>query len=967
MASTTAYPRRQSRGIGCWLTTFVTLFVAFVLVVVGLFLPPFDLYNRFFGEQFITLDARGQTLAAPDGGFNFTLAADPQDDFGARLSGVSLQNFEAANASAGDWIPAVKNAVPYYLALQSPVYSIRTTGADPSAVLLSMRLPGNARADLLDMYGWIEAGQGGTWEFIPTTANGNRLETVTERIPEHVAIFQAVPDVPEVLVAYDVTQVLTPAVADVATIVTPAGLQPLPDGTLTGGLAGGFSTNADYRLMPVIRDFSDPRALAIDTQTVSTILANSTLRQTHARQLALSASSNGYDGIFIDYRGVTPDQRENFVAFMRQLNAELDAVGRSLGVVVPAPQNVDGIWQTGAYDWRALGAEVDHFQINLGINPTLYANGRDQFVDAMTRWATSEVNRYKILLNMTAQSIREIAGTYTSIGYDEALAGLGDVVVEADNVSETGTILPGSEIRARLDGRQARGGVEAGLNTPYLDYVDEAGNVTARMWITTGNALRFRMDKSTAFALGGVAFDDLLEDDRATGVLAAIDAYRTQIPTTPVTAEWALRWRLVSTAGEVVDEITTDLNEQLTVTLAAPDGNYAVNPAVVLRQEDREDESIRSGAQVALFQSTPTPTPLPTATPTPTPTVTPTPRPIVATAVPAGGTGGGVTNFNANPAGAGRIVAGQFELGGHVTSASSAVAIRAMRQSGMTWMKVQVRYYPGGPLEDAARTVQNAQANGFKILVGTVGNPNDLAAGGDAYVRDYANWLGRIAALGADAIEVWNEPNIFREWPEGQISGTAYTEMLRLGYQAIKRSNPNTMVISAALAPTGAEAAFPGRVRNDDNYLREMVNAGALQYADCVGIHYNEGIVPPTVTSNDPRGDNFYTRYYQTMINTYWNIIGGQRPLCFTELGYLTPEGFPPLPSGFAWAQNVTLSQQAAWLAQAAALSSQSGRVRMMIVWNVDFGFYGADPQAGYAMVRPDGSCPACQALANAR
>jgi hypothetical protein len=84
-------------------------------------------------------------------------------------------------------------------------------------------------------------------------------------------------------------------------------------------------------------------------------------------------------------------------------------------------------------------------------------------------------------------------------------------------------------------------------------------------------------------------------------------------------------------------------------------------------------------------------------------------------------------------------------------------------------------------------------------------------------------------------------------------------------------------------------------------------------------------------------------------------------------LGYLTPEGFPPLDPFFGWAQGVTLAQQAAWLAEAAALSSQSGKVGLMIIWNVDFKAYGADPQAGYAMIRPDGSCPACNALAAAR
>jgi hypothetical protein len=35
----------------------------------------------------------------------------------------------------------------------------------------------------------------------------------------------------------------------------------------------------------------------------------------------------------------------------------------------------------------------------------------------------------------------------------------------------------------------------------------------------------------------------------------------------------------------------------------------------------------------------------------------------------------------------------------------------------------------------------------------------------------------------------------------------------------------------------------------------------------------------------------------------------------------------------------------------------------MIIVFNVDFKTFGDDPQAGYAMIRPNGSCPACETL----
>jgi hypothetical protein len=152
-------------------------------------------------------------------------------------------------------------------------------------------------------------------------------------------------------------------------------------------------------------------------------------------------------------------------------------------------------------------------------------------------------------------------------------------------------------------------------------------------------------------------------------------------------------------------------------------------------------------------------------------------------------------------------------------------------------------------------------------------------------------------------------------------------------------------------------------VVNDDRFLRDMAAAGAANFMDCLGVHYNEGILPPTATSGDPRGNgSYYTRYYPSMVSVYSGIFPN-KPLCFTELGYLTREGFGPLPPGFEWAADTSLTEQAEWLAGAVSLARNSGRVRLMIIWNVDFTSYGADPQAGFAIIRPDGQCPACATM----
>ncbi len=299
-----------------------------------------------------------------------------------------------------------------------------------------------------------------------------------------------------------------------------------------------------------------------------------------------------------------------------------------------------------------------------------------------------------------------------------------------------------------------------------------------------------------------------------------------------------------------------------------------------------------------------------------------------------------------------------FSYGGHVAD-MGANAVAQMQRAGMTWVKRQIRNF-----EDPTGAINQAHANGFRILLGMVGHVDQVM--NDGYIDSYAGWLASAAAAGADAIEVWNEPNIDREWQAGQISPVRYTEVLRRSYNAIKAANPGTMVISGAPAPTGYFGGCSVNGCDDNRFIAGMAAAGAANYLDCVGIHYNEGILPPSATSGDTRGNStHYTRYFWGMINTYTAAFGRSRPLCFTELGYVSPEGFPPLSGGFAWAQNVTVAQQAAWLDSAVSLAANSGRVRLLIIWNVDFTNYGDDPMAGYAIIRPGGGCPACDALGN--
>jgi len=333
--------------------------------------------------------------------------------------------------------------------------------------------------------------------------------------------------------------------------------------------------------------------------------------------------------------------------------------------------------------------------------------------------------------------------------------------------------------------------------------------------------------------------------------------------------------------------------------------------------------------------------------PTPAPPPTPVPRPNPRSTLP-------------------------LPVGGHVVTFNPAT-VAAMQRAGMTWMKWQIPFYVGNDMLEqvALDRINFAHANGFRAFISVKGDKDELAELGEDYYPLFAEALAKIAALGPEAIQVWNEQNIDREWPTGRIDPRAYVEMLRQAHAAIKAVDPTIMVVTGAPAPTGAEGVFgPSRVWNDDRYYQGMANAGAAQYADCIGVHYNEGIIPPQQQGGDPR-DSYPTRYLPLMIQrAAFPFRDSGVPLCFSELGYLSPEGYGPLPPGFAWASGTTVAEQAAWLRDAVLVASQfsGARVELIIVWNVDFEVYTEDdPQGGYAIIRPDGSCPACEALASLR
>ena len=828
--------------------------------------------------------------------------------------------------------PTLKPAGPYY--------ALHFCGEVRTPLRLTVYIPDGLEPwTTADLWGWT--GQGWSWIGGELEEAHGLLSGETNTAPRYVIVTAAQVPVP----AFGAIQEagVTPD-AHALGIVSEVGVA-----GMTLGLGGRLMGDANVLPPPdpqgryvtwlVVRNYLPGGAP--NTAALAALLANPAVYQAHIQEVLSILQARGYNGVLVDYRGLMPEQQPAFLDFLNQLSRALHEQGKILALVAPLPlPGEQGRFLTQGYDWKQLGRLVDVLYVEAPDDPTAYAPGG--LVEQSLRWLIGQVNRYQLQLVGPGLAVDLGPSGPRWISFDEALSHLGRPEPSGPLTITAGltlTLVPSTTAQ------DLQFLPEAGVYR--YQYTDAEGQPHV-VWMPTTGLLDRQLALIRNYRLRGLTLRGLLGGGTAPGTVEALQAYR-QSGQAPGPSTWEWVWRITGPDGQLVVEITRPLIDGRAEWAPPAEASGPFHVALVLRTNSGEKAQGEMVHVIATGTPVPTPTPMPTPGPTLTPGPTrtpgpsPTPRP---------------TN-TPRP----RPIGGGFELGGHVDSFSRP---DLMRYAGMTWVKRQVRWSPGQDPSSVAGLIQQAHANGFKILLGIVGFPEQMGAPNPGYFDAFAQFLGGVAALGADGIEVWNEQNIDREWPTGYIDPVSYTDMLRRAYNAIKSRNPGTMVISGAPAPTGAEGAFGShRVWNDDRYVAGMAAAGAANYADCIGIHYNEGIVPPDWTSGDPR-DNYYTRYFWGMVNTYWNAFGGARKLCFTELGYLSDDGYPPLEAvapTFAWAKDVTVQQQAEWLARAAQLSAQSGKVRLMIIWNVDFKHYGADPMAGYAIIRPDNSCPACETL----
>ncbi len=166
---------------------------------------------------------------------------------------------------------------------------------------------------------------------------------------------------------------------------------------------------------------------------------------------------------------------------------------------------------------------------------------------------------------------------------------------------------------------------------------------------------------------------------------------------------------------------------------------------------------------------------------------------------------------------------------------------------------------------NADRLVGQVQKYQLKLLVRLSADPDkpfwagQPPANADAYAAFVSavatRYSGKIAAY-----QIWNEPNLGREWGNKRPDPAGYARMLKAAYAAIKAADPQAIVITAGMAPTSEDS---DRAMPDMRYYQGLYDAmaGSSQgYFDMLGAHAAGYAVSPEtdpqVVVNDPKLHN---------------------------------------------------------------------------------------------------------------
>jgi len=198
------------------------------------------------------------------------------------------------------------------------------------------------------------------------------------------------------------------------------------------------------------------------------------------------------------------------------------------------------------------------------------------------------------------------------------------------------------------------------------------------------------------------------------------------------------------------------------------------------------------------------------------------------------------------------------------------------------------------------------------------GPPQQYEDFGDFCYAMASRYKGRIQAY-----QIWNEPNLAREWGGQPPNPQEYTRLLRIAYTRIKEADPEAVVISAGLTPTGTSSA---EVMPDTTYLEQMYQAGFQNYCDMLGAHAAGYKAPPEISPDEAAakdgpygGERFFCFRRVEDLRAIMERYGdGERRMAILEFGWTSD----PIHPAYSW-HAVTEQQKADYMVRAFRYAEQ--------------------------------------------
>ena len=286
-----------------------------------------------------------------------------------------------------------------------------------------------------------------------------------------------------------------------------------------------------------------------------------------------------------------------------------------------------------------------------------------------------------------------------------------------------------------------------------------------------------------------------------------------------------------------------------------------------------------------------------------------------------------------------------------------------LQDLGMDWVKINIDWSQIEPEQGQMDFTELDQIiailtnNNFNILVTVSRAPiwasyegaDEIEYNAPTNVEDYGIFIGELAKRYSDQIdayEIWNEPNLSREWNTANrtLQVSDYLELLTVAAIAIRANDDTSVIISGGLAPNGFHDGI--NALGDRIFLEELLQNNVTNIVDAIGAHPIGWANPPDARCCDQaEGVETHfddpTFFFLDTLTDYRELMveyGAENtPIWITRFGWGTAEDTLAEPDPFApYLTYTDLSEQAQYLSRAFEIGQELGYVETMVLYNLN-------------------------------